>query len=202
VKTPTSIAISGDPGGGKTTISTLLAETLGLRRISMGQLYRAMAQERGLTTVQMNLRSEQDESADDHIDRMLADLARSGEPLIVDGRLAWYFFPDAFKVHLTVDPAVAARRVMRRAQSDVETYGSIEEAAHNLRLRNNSERMRFRKRYAVDIACLRNYDMVCDTTHAEPGHVAESIIRAFTAARSEAGPRATRPAGATCSRYV
>lgn len=180
---PNSIVISGDLGGGKTTVSSQVAEALGLRRVSMGQLYRDMAQRQGLSAVQMNLHSERDEAIDDYIDGMQADLARSGEPLIVDSRLAWHFFPNAYKVHLIVDPVVAAQRVMLRPQNDVEAYGSIEEAANSLQARHDSERKRFIKKYGVDKARLRNYDLVCDTTHASPDRVANCVITAFLHAR-------------------
>ena len=182
MESPNSIVISGDLGGGKTTVSSQIAERLGLRRVSMGQLYRNMAQRQGLSAVQMNLNSERDEATDDYIDGLQADLARSGEPLIVDSRLAWHFFADAFKVHLIVDPIEATERVVLRPQNEVEAYASIEEAADALQARNNSERKRFLKKYGVDKAKLRNYDLVCDTTHARPERVADYVIAAFESA--------------------
>jgi cytidylate kinase len=179
MKSCSSIVISGDLGGGKTTVSSLLAESLGLRRVSVGQLYRDIAQRHGLSAVEMNLHSERDEAIDDYVDKMQADLANSGEALIVDSRLAWHFFPNAFKVHLLVDPIVASQRVMLRPQNDVEAYASLDEAANVLQVRSNSERARFLKKYGVDKARLRNYDMVCDTTHARPERVAQYISEAF-----------------------
>src|SRR5712691_2885967 len=174
-----SIVMSGDLGSGKSTISLQVASRLGLRRLSMGDLYRNMAAERGMSALQLNLHAERDEAVDDYIDHLQAEIARSHEQLVVDSRLAWFFFSDAFKVYLIVNPVTAARRVMSRPASDVEAYSSIEEAVDRLRSRSNSERIRFIRKYNVDKTRLRNYDMVCDTTPARPDEIADKIVAAF-----------------------
>jgi CMP/dCMP kinase len=173
-----SIVISGDLGSGKSTISLQLAARLGIRRISMGDIYRTMAQERGMSALQLNLYAERDEAVDDRVDQLQAEMAKSNEPLVVDSRLAWFYFTDAFKVHLIVDPTVAAERVMSRQPSDVEAYSSIGEAVERLQSRSNSERVRFVRKYGVDKARLRNYDMICDATRARPSEIIEDIIDA------------------------
>ena len=175
---PRSIVISGDIGSGKSTISLQLASRLGLRRVSVGNLYRDMAGARGMSALQLNLHAERDEAVDDQVDQMQAEMARSGEQLVVDSRLAWHFFPEAFKVHLIADPGVAARRVMSRPESDVEAYPCMADAVAGLQRRSDSERTRFLLKYGVDKARLRNYDLVCDTTHAQPGNITDSILAA------------------------
>jgi CMP/dCMP kinase len=174
-----SVVINGDLGSGKTTVSIGVAERLGLRRISIGDLYRQMAQDRGMTALQLNLHAELDDDVDGYVDQLQRDIAESGEQLVVDSRLAWAFFKNAFKVHLITDPTVAAARVLERPASDVERYESIEEAQKRLRSRSDSERQRFISRYGVDKHRLRNYDLVCDTTRARPADVIEAIVAAF-----------------------
>lgn len=174
-----SIALSGDLGSGKSTISLQLASILALRRVSMGDVHRDMAQARGMSALQLNVHAERDEAVDDRVDQHQADMARSGEQLIVDSRLAWFFFTEAFKVHLLVDPAVAAQRVMSRPASGVESYSSIAEAIERLQSRSDSERIRFLRKYGVDKARLQNYDMVCDTTRARPDEITDDIAAAF-----------------------
>src|SRR6266496_1907993 len=174
-----SIVMSGDLGSGKSTISRQVASRLGLRRLSMGDLYRNMAQERGMSALQLNLHAERDEAVDGYIDQLQAEIARSHEQLVIDSRLSWFFFSDAFKVYLIVDPVTAARRVMSRPANDVEAYSSVEEAVDRLRSRSNSERIRFIRKYAVDKTRLRNYDMVCDTTRAGPDEIVDRIVAAF-----------------------
>ncbi len=176
METDRSIVINGDLGSGKSTVSVLLSERLGIRRISVGDLYRAMAAERGMTALQLNIHAELDEQIDGYVDRLQADIAAAGEQLIVDSRLAWHFFTGAVKVHLITEPTVAARRVLGRPADTVESYTSVEEALSRLAVRGESERARFLTRYGVDKARLRNYDLVCDTTTAAPEQIVAWII--------------------------
>lgn len=174
-----SIVISGDLGSGKSTISEQVAKRLGIRKVSMGDIMREMARSRGMSTLQLNLDAEHDETVDSQIDEFQKEIAKTKEQLIVDSRLSWFFFADAFKVHLIVDPAVAAQRAVSRPSSEVEAYSSPEEARERLRTRSESERSRFLRRYGADKARLRNYDLVCDTTRASQEEIAGAIIAAF-----------------------
>jgi len=184
-----SVVINGDLGSGKSTVSTLLAARLEIRRISVGDLYRGMAAQRGMTALQLNLHAELDDKIDHYVDQLQGDIAASGEQLIVDSRLAWYFFSDALKVHLITEPTVAAQRVLARPADTVETYASVEEARSRLAIRSESERVRFITRYGADKARLRNYDVVCDSTSATPQQIIEQIIeRLRTPAADAPGP--------------
>jgi len=111
--------VNGDLGSGKSTVSKLLARRLGIRRISIGDLYRQMAQHRGMTALELNLHAELDDKIDHYVDRLQDDIAGSGEHVVMDSRLAWFFFRDAVKVHLITDPVVAAHRVMGRPADSV-----------------------------------------------------------------------------------
>jgi CMP/dCMP kinase len=170
-----SVVINGDLGSGKTTVSMLLAQRLGVRRISIGDLYRDLASRRGMTALQFNLHAELDDKIDHYVDQLQRDIAASGEQLVVDSRLAWHFFADALKVHLLTEPSLAARRVLGRPTA-VENYASVEEARSNLASRSESERVRFLTRYGVDKTRLRNYDVVCDSTRASPDEIVERIV--------------------------
>jgi predicted cytidylate kinase len=173
---PRSVVLNGDLGGGKTTVSVSLAQRLGIRRISIGDLYREMAGQQGMTALEFNLHAELDDKIDHYIDQLQHDIAASGERLVVDSRLAWHFFTGALKVHLITDPAVAARRVLGRPGDAVEAYAGVEEALRDLADRSDSERQRFLTRYGVDKTRLRNYDLVCDTTRAAPEEIVERVI--------------------------
>jgi len=171
-----SVVINGDLGSGKTTVSVMLAQRLGVRRVSVGDIYRAMAADRGMTALQLNLHAELDDEIDHYVDRLQSEIAASGEQLVVDSRLAWHFFTGALKVHLVTDPTVAALRALERPADDVERYTSVDEARTRLAIRSESERVRFIARYGADKTRLRNYDLVCDTTRAGPDQVVERII--------------------------
>jgi CMP/dCMP kinase len=174
-----SIVVSGDLGSGKSTVTTELARRLNLRRVSVGDLYRQMAQSRGMSALQLNLHAELDDAVDGYVDQLQQEIAKSDEQLVVDGRLAWFFFTDAFKVHLITDPVVAANRVLARPSDEVEAYSSLAEAIERLENRSESERIRFLTRYGADKNRLRNYDLVCDTTSARSDEVVDRIIDAY-----------------------
>ncbi len=174
-----SIVLNGDLGSGKSTVSIELAKRLGLRRVSVGDLYREMAQQRQMTALQLNLHAELDQAVDGYVDQLQQDIADSGEQLIVDSRLAWHFFKDALKIHLITEPTEAARRVLARPSGPAESYTSIEEARAKLHERSESERNRFLVRYGVDKAKLRNYDLICDSTKASADEVVEHVIAAY-----------------------
>src|SRR5947207_6926071 len=180
MQTRRSVVLNGDLGSGKTTVSRLLAQRLGIRRISIGDLYRDMAAQRGMTALQLNRHAELDDKIDHYIDQLQSDVAASGEPLIVDSRLAWHFFTDALKVHMIAEPTVAAHRVLARPADNVESYATVDEARTRLAVRSDSERMRFLTRYGVDKTRLRNYDLVCDSTSATPEQITERILAHLT----------------------
>ena len=183
-----SVVINGDLGSGKTTVSVLLAQRLGVRRISIGDIYREMAAQRGLSALQLNLHSELDDKIDAYIDQIQRDIVASGEQLVVDSRLAWHFFTDALKVHLITEPTVAARRVLGRP-TEVENYATLEEARTDLASRSESERMRFLSKYGVDKTCLRNYDTICDSTRATPQEILDTIVESLAESDgSDSGP--------------
>jgi cytidylate kinase len=138
-----------------------------------------MAQERQMTALQLNLHAELDQAVDGYVDQLQRDIAASGESLVMDSRLAWHFFTDALKVHMITEPTEAARRVLARPSGPAESYTSLEEARAKLQERSESERNRFIVRYGVDKARLRNYDLICDTTRANPQQVIAHIVDAY-----------------------
>jgi cytidylate kinase len=174
-----SIVLNGDLGSGKSTVSRLLAEGLGIRRVSVGDLYRELARQRGLTALQLNLHAELDDKIDFYVDQLQRDIAAAGEQLIVDSRLAWFFFTDALKVHIVADPAVSAARVLGRPGDSVESYATVEEAIARIAERGESERARFLSRYGADKTRWSNYDLVVDSTSASPEEIAARIEDAY-----------------------
>jgi cytidylate kinase len=174
-----SIVLNGDLGSGKSTVSRLLSEDLGIRRVSVGDLYRELARQRGLTALQLNLHAELDDKIDFYVDQLQRDIAAGCEQLIVDSRLAWFFFTDALKVHIVADPAVAAARVLGRPGDSVESYASVGEAVARIAERSESERSRFLSRYGADKTRWSNYDLVLDSTSASPAEIAAKIEDAY-----------------------
>ena len=173
-----SVAISGDPGSGKSAISTALAQRLGLSRVGAGDLHRSIAKELGLSTLQLNL-YEEDNAVDRRVVSMLEDIAESGERVVVDARLAWNILRGSLKVHLIVDPEVAARRIFQSRLDSVERYSTFAETIEGLAERSRRERQRFKALYKVDLSRLRNYDLVIDTSIATVDETLDCICDAM-----------------------
>lgn len=202
-----TIALSGELGSGKSSVAERLARALGARRVSTGEAQRQIAEQRGISTLELNRQAETDPTIDEEIDSVFRSLASVREPLVVDSRLAWHFLPGAFKVHLVVDPAEAASRVLRRTGSRAEQYDSIPEALSRIGDRVESEQRRFQVVYGIDIFRLRNYDLVVDTTQAAPAEVADRVLAGFASGSQGAicpalflAPERVRPASGILAR--
>jgi cytidylate kinase len=189
-------AINGDIGSGKSSVAKILGATSGRGVINAGSILREMAAALGVTALEVNRMAERDKELDARIDQVLLEFGRSKSTLIFDSRVAWHILPSAFKVHLIVRPDIAAHRLFAGRDSNVEKYGSIEEAKRAAEERYQSERWRFHHRYGIDIARLRNYDLVLDTSDAEPASIAAEIQVAWASRRPDiplhASPRRLR----------
>ena len=172
------VTLSGDIGGGKSSVANILEKTLNFRLISAGGIQREIAASMGLTTLQLNEWSAQDRSVDDKIDSHTKWLGETSDRIIVDSRLAWHFIPAAYKVFLSVDPLVGAERVFEASRSD-EFHGSLAEALENNLARKRLEAVRYRALYGIELRDYRNYDLVVDTSHVSPQTVANIIKKGF-----------------------
>jgi cytidylate kinase len=99
--------------------------------------------------------------------------------------MAWFFAPDTFKVYVTVDPAVAARRVgidprPGEPASEVEIYEELEQ-------RSKVEQARFIKFYGegADYYNWNNFNLIVDSTSRTAAEVAEVIWNAFEAYQAD-----------------
>ncbi|MEM4805085.1 MAG: nucleoside monophosphate kinase, partial [Thermofilaceae archaeon] len=79
-----TVAVSGKPGTGKTTYARHIAQVFNLRYVSSGELFRRIAQERGIDLVELHRLAELDESIDREVDaRALREAERGG--VVVEG---------------------------------------------------------------------------------------------------------------------
>ena len=164
---PLIITISGDLGSGKSVLADALVQYWGAERYSTGTIQRKMAEEKGITTLELNKLAETDKSIDDEIDGAFAKLAETETNLVVDSRMAWHFLPHSFKIKLEVNPVLAAERIIAANRSN-EHYGDFDATLKGLKDRKASERERFLKYYNVDIEDPDNYDLVIETMDVTP----------------------------------
>ena len=172
------IALTGNLGSGKSTIAKIMQEKYGYEIYSTGKIQRELAEERGLTVLEMNKLMQEDHSFDNIIDERVTKLSiESEKELFFDSRLAWHFAKNVFKVFLSVGIDEASRRVFNdNKRGEVEKYSSIEDAKANLIERANTEDVRYREIYGLNYFDLNNYDLVLDSTYTSPELLADIII--------------------------
>lgn len=172
------IAISGDLGSGKSTISKLLREKLSFELYSMGEAWRNLAAKYNMSILELNKYSET-HPLDEEMDQAMAAMAGTPKNIIFDSRLAWHFIPNSFKIHLTVDPMIAATRIFNDKRGDAEGYADVNEAYEKIKQRRISENNRYIQKYHLDCSLLEHYNLVVDTSHAPPESIAALIIDKF-----------------------
>lgn len=172
------IAFSGRLGSGKSTVCAILKEKYGYEIYSTGTVQRKIAEEMGISTLELNKRMMSDPKLDHVIDDTVTQISRErrGDKLVFDSRMAWHFAEDTFKVYMYVDPTVAAERVFNADRGNVEKYESIDDAKEQLLARTFEENKRYKAIYGVDNLDLNNYDLVIDSTSASPEQIAETMI--------------------------
>lgn len=169
------VTISGELGSGKSTVARRLAERHSLRVVSTGDIQRSIAGSLNLSTLETNWLAERDKLIDSQVDQVTKNLGAAAEPIVFDSRMAWHMVPTSFKVHLLVDPLVAAKRLHSTRSSPIEQYESTRHAQELAEERYSSEQRRFLATYGVDVFSLRNYHLVVDTSEADVDRVLEII---------------------------
>lgn len=171
-----NITITGNLGAGKTTVRDELKK-LGYDTLSGGDIFRRVAEQRGVSVVELNEMVKGDPAIDDEIDGMTAKLGKEVDNTVFDFRLGWHFVPDSFKVFLLIDPNVAAERVFGGAARSAESYGSVEDTRAALKKRAQIESERFADLYGIDYYNVGNYDLIIESSYAAPEQITQEIVR-------------------------
>ena len=171
------ITISGDIGSGKSTTGKLLAERLNYSYLSTGAIQRQIAEEMGLTTLQLNILTEKRRDIDERIDGYTRALNETSDNYVVDSRLAWHFIPKSYKVFLLCEESIAAQRISKddKRKSD-EKDKSINHLLSKIIERRKSEKDRFKKIYNIDFEDLSNYDQIIDSAYFYPEEIVDLVI--------------------------
>ncbi len=171
------IVISGKGASGKTTVAKLLAEKLGFRHYSMGDVMRELATTKEVTLLQLNKLAETDPSIDKWLDAKQKALGQQEDNFILDSRLGFLFIPQAVKIFLDVDDTVAAERIFKAPPREgEEPYKTKAAALQALLTRRKSEIKRIKKAYGVNPYHKKHYDLVLETTKRSPEEICTSVL--------------------------
>ena len=170
------VTISGRPGSGKSVVAAEVARRLGVDHVSAGDFMREMAQERGLTILELSRRAESDEVIDRAIDERTVRYGSSGGSFVIDARLGWHFVPDSVKVFLDVEPEVAARRIFDARRRSEQENVDLDTTMRAIIERTESERQRYMSYYNLDYLDHGHYDLVIDTSDMTISEVVSKVI--------------------------
>ena len=167
------ITVSGPPGSGKSTLSMKIAEHFDLELVSSGDVFRAMAEEKGVDLEKFGHIAEADPAIDKEIDRRQVELSKTKGDFLFEGRLSGWLIDADLKIMLKTDVGVRARRIAGRENI------SIQQAMHETMARQKSEAKRYMKYYDIDISDLTLYDLVIESSVWDPDATANVAITAI-----------------------
>ena len=169
------IAVSGPPGSGKTTVSALVAQALGCELVLVGQVFRQMANERGIGLEMFGSLAEEDETIDRELDQRTVAIAESKEDLVLEGRLTAVLLRKrdipSFTVYIDASEEVRATRIAQREGKDPDVV------LRDMRVRERSERKRYRAYYGIDPSDRGAYDLWLDSGSMKPEELADIIVK-------------------------
>lgn len=168
------ITVSGPAGSGKSTLAASLADALDYEHVSGGDIFRTLAEERGLTPLELNKQAEDDEDIDRDLDRRLRTIAADRDDLVLESRLAGWMAGDHadLKIWLDAPLDVRADRIAKRENKPAE------QARTETRERGESEAKRYQDYYNIDIEDLSIYDLAINSARWNSQGVLSIVLHA------------------------
>lgn len=154
------IAVSGQPGSGKTTIAREIARVLKLPMVSSGAIFRELAAKSGMDFVEFHKYAETNPEIDKAVDALAIEKAKKGN-IVLEGHLtAWVVRPYAdICIYLKAAKEIRAKRISLRDKKDYEA------ALREVEEREELNRKRYIAIYGIDIRELSIFDLVLDTSY-------------------------------------
>ena len=176
-----NITIAGDLGSGKSTVANHLINNINYRIESAGLIFRRLAEQHGMSAKEFNQFIESNPKYDNMVDDTIKEMGANEENIIFDSRLAWYFVPKSFKIYMYVDVDTATERIFNDKGRVSESYSDMATAKKEIIERRESEVLRYKTFYNIDINNYSNYDFIIDTSHATKDEVNDAVLSNFKA---------------------
>lgn len=153
------ITITGFSGSGKSTAAKNLAKSLDYQYYSVGVVIRDMAKKLGISVLEMSKKIENDLDFEKSVDQAVVDFVKNQEGgVVLEGRLAAWFMRKegipAYNVWLEAPLDIRSKRLNEREQ-----LGEAQ-ALEYTRGKDDSEVLRYKKHYNIDIMDKSVYDLI------------------------------------------
>ena len=167
------ITVSGPPGCGATTVCEGLSTALDCGYVSGGDIFRQLADDRGLSLSQLIAKTDETDEIDRALDQRLRTIAEkwgaSNKPFVLESRLAGWLAGNRadLRVWLDAPDEVRVDRTRDRAEMEAE-----------MRVREVSEAGRYRSYYGIDVDDRSFYDLAINTARWSPEATLQMILSA------------------------
>ncbi len=166
------ITISGPPGSGKSTLSKILSAKMGLELVSVGDIFRKIANDRCMSLDEFGTLAKCNDEIDRKLDEAQKKIAKEKDNIILEGRLSGFLVDADLKVWLKAPLEIRAKRIAERENKPVSS--AMKETSE----REECERMRYLNYYNIDIRDLSVYDIVIDSTKLSPEEISKIVEKA------------------------
>lgn len=168
------ITVSGPPGSGLTTLCEDLAATLDCGHVSGGEVFRGIADDRGITLTQLVAEASGSDEIDRMVDRRLKTIAEkwgaANKPFILESRLAGWIAGNRADLRIWLDAPEEARVARTRDREEMDA---------EMRVREVIERERYESYYDIDLEDRSIYDLSINTARWAPAGTLELVLTAI-----------------------
>ena len=174
IDTDLFITVSGPPGCGVTTLCEALSERLDCGYVSGGEVFREIADDRGMSLSQLTAEASSDAELDRELDRRLQGIAEkwgdADKAFILESRLAGYLAAGHADLRIWLDAPEEVR---------VDRTSDREEISAEMRVREVIEEKRYAAYYGVDLGNRSFYDLAINTARWNPEGVLAVVASAI-----------------------
>ncbi len=164
------VTIFGLAATGKSTVSKIISNDLGLEYMSTGNMFRAEAARRNLSVYEFDSLCKSDSKFDLELDESVKVYGETSDNFIFESRLAWHFIPDSIKIKLDCNLDERIRRVVER------DGGDLDEAKRLTLQRESDVVVRYTELYDLaDFSDDENFDFIIDTSNIGIDEVVSQI---------------------------
>ncbi len=168
------VTVSGPPGCGATTLSRRLGAAMDCPVVSGGDIFRDIAEERGVTITQLSAEAQESDEIDRALDQHLVSVAEEwgtvNKPFVLQSRLAGWLAGERADLRIYLD----APEEVRKAR-----ISNREETAAEMGVREVGEAGRYESYYAVDVEDVSFYDLHLNTARWDADGVFELVRTAI-----------------------